>query len=551
MDILNLGLAFLEGLAIVISPCILPVLPILLSTGIDGGKLRPYGLIFGFVVAFSLFTLLSRQLVQALGLDAELLRQISFYILIGFGIILLSESLSDFFAAFTARLSDFGQGMINRQRNNTGFWSGLLVGCAIGLVWTPCAGPILTAVIVQTIRQETDLAGALTILAFALGSALPMLILTLQGKKLMTQLAFFKRHSVLMRKAFGVLIILTVIGTAQGTLSPWNFSLAGPQAKPAATKASKPTPKLVNRLAQPYAAPEFSGLNAWINTQPLTMKSLKGKVVLIDFWTYSCINCVRTLPYITSWDRKYRDQGLVIVGVHAPEFEFEKKLDNVKRAVAQHHIQYPVALDNHLDTWTNFRNQYWPAHYLIDREGRVVYTHFGEGEYATTESNIRALLGVGQFTAKDKPMAEKPATSYAINQTPETYLGYARAQTFFGTPGLEPDQVTAFSFPGKLPMNRWALKGKWFVDSEKVIAQEAGAALRLHFWGKKVFLVMGVPPKKSVAVKILLNGKPVKTITVNQHTLYTLLDLDKAKPGTLELQAASPGLSAYAFTFGS
>ncbi len=547
MDILNLTLSFLEGLAIVISPCILPVLPILLSTGIDGGKMRPYGLILGFVVAFSLFTLLSRQLVQALGVDAELLRQISFYILIGFGMILLSESLSDFFAALTSRLSDFGQRLINRQRGNTGFWSGLLVGCAIGLVWTPCAGPILTAVIVQTIRQETDLAGAFTILAFALGSALPMLILTLQGKKLMTRLDFFKRHSVLMRKAFGVLIIVTVILTAQGTLLNWNFSMAGTQSKPVANV----TPKLTKALAQPYTAPEFSGLSAWINTQPLTLKSLRGKVVLIDFWTYSCINCVRTLPYLTGWDRKYRDNGLVIVGIHAPEFEFEKKLDNVKRAVIQHHIQYPVALDNHLDTWTNFRNQYWPAHYLIDRQGRVVYTHFGEGEYALTESNIRALLGIGQLTAKDKPLQEKSPATYSINQTPETYLGYARAQTFYGSPALEPDQVSAFTFPVKLPMNRWALKGKWFVDSEKVIAQEAGAALRLHFWGKKVFLVMGVPPKKNVAVKVLLNGNAVKTITVNQHTLYTLLDLAKVQPGTLELQAASSGLSAYAFTFGS
>lgn len=547
MDFLNLALAFVEGLAIIISPCILPVLPILLSTGIDGGKLRPYGLILGFIVAFSLFTLLSRQLVQSLGIDSELLRQISFYILILFGIILLFEGLSDFFAALTHRLSDFGQGVINRQRYNTGFWSGLLVGCAIGLVWAPCAGPILTAVIVQTIRQETDLAGVLTILAFALGSALPMLILTVQGKKLMSRLDFFKRHSVLMRKVFGVLIIGTVILTAQGTLLNWNFSLAGPQGK----QAANASPKLINGLAQPYTAPEFSGVSSWINSKPLTMKSLKGKVVLIDFWTYSCINCVRTLPYITSWDRKYRDKGLVIVGVHAPEFEFEKKLDNVKRAVAQHKIQYPVALDNHLDTWTNFRNQYWPAHYLIDRQGRVVYTHFGEGEYATTEGNIRALLGVGKFTAKDKPMRENTQASYSINQTPETYLGYARAQTYSGSQSLEPDQVTTFTFPQKLPINRWALKGKWFVDSEKIIAQEANAALRLHFWGKKVFLVMGVPPKKSVAVKVLLNGKSVKTITVNQQTLYTLLSLDKAKPGTLELQATAPGLSAYAFTFGS
>lgn len=547
MDALNLGLAFLEGLAIIISPCVLPVLPILLASGIEGGRLRPYGLILGFIAAFSLFTLLSRQLVQSLGIDAEVIRQISFYVLILFGLTLLSETLSEYFDGFTQRLSDLGQSVINRQRKNNGFWSGLLVGSAIGLVWTPCAGPILTAVIVQAIRQETDLQGVLTVLAFGCGAALPMFIITLQGNKLMSRLAFLKRRSVLFRKVFGVLIIATVLLTAQGTLFNWNFSLAGQQAK----VPVKANVKLTNGLTRPYAAPELRGLTDWINSRPLTLQSLKGKVVLIDFWTYSCINCVRTLPYITTWDKKYRNKGLVIIGVHAPEFEFEKKADNVKRAVAQHHIQYPVALDNHLDTWTNFQNRYWPAHYLIDRQGRVVYTHFGEGEYTTTEGNIRALLGVGQFTTKDKPLRENAGQSLSLNQTPETYLGYGRAARYSGSVSLEPDQISDFNFAPKLPLQHWSLKGKWFVDAEKIIAQQAGASLRIHFWARKVFLVMGVPPGKSVAVKVLLNGTLVKMVTVNQHTLYTLLSLDKGQPGTLELQAVSPGLSAYAFTFGS
>lgn len=308
-------------------------------------------------------------------------------------------------------------------------------------------------------------------------------------------------------------------------------------------------PTLKNGLDRPYQAPEFSGLTGWTNTAPLTMKSLRGKVVLIDFWTYSCINCVRTLPYLKNWDQQYRDQGLVIVGVHAPEFEFEKKLDNVRKAVAEHGLKYPVALDNNLDTWTAFRNQYWPAHYLIDREGRVVYTHFGEGEYATTEGNIRVLLGRGKTTAHVPSMREK-TPSFSFNQTPETYLGYARAAHYAGTPTPESDQITTFAFPGKLPMHHWALRGKWFTDSEKLIAQEPGAALRFRFSSKNVYLVMGVPPKKSVAVKVLLNGQPVKTISVNRQTLYTLVNQSNEKTGTVELQAQGPGLAAYAFTFG-
>ncbi len=554
MNYFNLLLAFVEGLAVVISPCILPVLPLVLSSGLNGGCWRPYGLILGFIGAFSVFTLLSRQLVQWLGLDPELLRQFSFYLLIGFGLILLFEPLSDFFAALTRRISDLGQTVVQTQNTQTGFWSGLLMGCAIGLVWTPCAGPILSAVIVQTIREETDWAGILTVLAFAVGAGLPLLILTLQGQKLMSRLDFLKKNSVILRKAFGVLIIATVVVTAQGSLWQWNFSVAAPKATGQTSAATNA--KLSNALAQPYPAPEFASSNLWLNSSPLTMKSLRGKVVLVDFWTYSCINCVRTLPYITSWDRKYRGKGLVIVGVHAPEFAFEKKVDNVKQAIAQHHIQYPVALDNRLDTWTNFRNQYWPAHYLIDQQGRVVYTHFGEGEYATTEGNIRALLGVGQFTAKDNPanqqmQAEKKSGGYAWNQTPETYLGYARAEHFASPQSPEEDQVTNFTFPAKLALHRWALNGQWFVDSEKIVSQKANAALRMHFWAKSVYLVMSVPPKKSVPVKVLLAGKLVKTITVSQQTLYTLLEQDKAKPGTLELQATAPGLSAYAFTFGS
>jgi cytochrome c biogenesis protein CcdA/thiol-disulfide isomerase/thioredoxin len=549
LDSLTVGLAFLEGMAVIVSPCILPVLPVVLSVGAQGGRWRPYGVIAGFVSAFSLFTLLSRKLVLWFGIDPERLRQVSFYLLLIFGVILLSETLSEWFSAGTQRLADIGQRLASRrnhsQARSQGFWSGVVLGSAIGLIWTPCAGPILTAVLVQTIRQETDAAGVLTVLAFGLGAGIPLLFLAIQGNRLMTHLRLFQRHSLALRRAMGLLIIATVLLTAQGTVFHWNFSWAR---NPAGTPTTAKAPTLVNGLPSPYPAPDFRGISAWINSPPLTMQTLRGKVVLVDFWTYSCINCVRTLPVLTAWDRRYRAQGLVIVGVHSPEFEFEKKLDNVRQAVAEHHIQYPVALDNNLDTWTNFENRYWPAHYLIDRQGRVVYTHFGEGDYDVTENNIRALLGVGKTIARAQTAGQTPG--FSENQTPETYLGYARAMRFSSPQTAEPDQVSAFTFPNTLPMHHWALHGKWFIDAEKIVAQEGGAALRLRFTAKTVFLVMGVPPRKTIPVTVLLNGKPVGTVTVSRNTLYTLASQDKTRPGTVELRASTPGLSAYAFTFG-
>lgn len=312
---------------------------------------------------------------------------------------------------------------------------------------------------------------------------------------------------------------------------------------------------LKNGLRTIYSAPDFAGIDAWLNSPPLAMQSLKGKVVLVDFWTYSCINCVRTLPYLTGWDRKYRDMGLVIVGVHSPEFEFEKKQDNVKAAIAQHGIHYPVALDNTLSTWLNFHNRYWPAHYLINKEGKVVYTHFGEGEYEVTENNIRHLLGLN---AGETIKAEAPA--FAPGQTPETYLGHLRAKSFGGKENIARDAENTFRFPAFLPEHEWALNGKWKVESEKIIAAEKGAALRLNFKARKVFLVLGTASGRPIHATLSLNGEaagtnagkdaPAGVVTVERNTLYELIDQKTPRNCQIEIKSDTPGLEAYAFTFG-
>jgi cytochrome c biogenesis protein CcdA len=535
MSTLETGLAFVEGLALIASPCILPVLPLILSTSASGGRKRPFGIIAGFVLSFSLFAFASRKIVTALGVDLDIFRNVSLVLLFLFGLVLLSSKLSETFNAWTRGLANIGDRL--SSSGGEGFGSGMLIGALIGLVWTPCAGPILATVLVQVIRQQSDLSGFLIILSFAMGAGVPMLVIALMGREIVGKLGFLTKNSETVRKIFGALIIASVMFIASGVDVQSLFT------KSQSAGAGEIT-SLENGLKSPYPAPEFAGIESWLNSKPLTMQDLKGKVVLVDFWTYSCINCVRTLPYITSWDKKYRDQGLVIVGVHAPEFEFEKKLENVTAAIEHHGIRYPVALDNALATWDNFNNRYWPAHYLINREGQVVYTHFGEGEYDVTENNIRFLLGV-----KGKAAVTEETVTSAFGQTPEIYLGYLRLKNFGGKEDITHNAEAAYRFPPSLSADIWALEGKWRIEGEKIVSGEKGSALRLNFTARKVFLVLGTSGA-TVTVTLKLNGEPVRTLTIDKHTLYELIDQKSSKNGLLEMKADAPGLEAYAFTFG-
>jgi cytochrome c biogenesis protein CcdA/thiol-disulfide isomerase/thioredoxin len=556
-NLIEPGLAFLEGLALVASPCILPVLPLVLSTSVGGGRGRPFGIIGGFVVSFSLFALLSRWVVSALGIDLDIIKYASLVLLGMLGLVMLVPVLSNRFGAWTQGLADWG----NRKTANTGggFGSGLAIGGLIGLIWTPCAGPILAAVLVQVIRQQSDVRGLAILLAFGLGAGVPMLLISLIGRSFMGRLGYLKTHAEAIKRGFGALILLAVIFIASGIDPESLFTQNKPSTEATMTLAGEPgvtagAHELVEPLASPYPAPEFTGIKGWLNSAPLTMASLKGKVVLIDFWTYSCINCVRTLPTITAWDAKYRDDGLVIIGVHAPEFEFEKKEDNVRAAIAQHGILYPVALDSDLATWGAFKNQYWPAHYLINREGQVVYTHFGEGHYAETEHNIRVLLGLSGA----KTMAAT-VPAFDKEQTPETYLGVAKAARYGGDTKLARGGA-AYRYPVQLAANTWALQGPWNIGLEKITSMGAGSSLRLNFFSKKVFLVLGTATGKPVKAAIKLGntgagasaGKDVtdNTVTVTRNSLYELINQDSLKAGTFELVALDPGLEAYAFTFG-
>lgn len=541
---INYALAFIEGFALILSPCILPILPIILAGALSGGTRRVLGIMSGFVITFAGFTLFSRFLVEYLQINLDLVREFAYGFIILFGIILFSDYLSEKFSRFTSRIANIGA-RYDTTTTSPGFFSGFLLGVFTSLIWVPCGGPILAAAIIQTAVQATTLQSFFTFLAFALGSIVPMMIIAFAGNKIITKLHVLKKHTLLLRKFFAVIIILGAAAAAFYDLSP-RYSIM-PTAPNVMIEKDIPTTKsgtLINALDVPYAAPPITTRDLWINSGPLTLSDLRGKVVLIDFWTYSCINCVRTLPYLKSWYSQYARYGLVIIGVHTPEFAFERDFNNVKAAVEKDGIQYPVVLDNDYIIWRNYNNQYWPAHYLIDKNGKVVYQHFGEGEYAQTEHNIRVLLGLNSTTSTS---AEKKS-EYA--QTPETYLGYARAENFYNNQSLVPDQMMDYQFNPNLPLNGWSLDGKWTVKSDRIIAEEKNASIELNFNAGKVYAVMGSVTGTPISVQVLINGHLGKTIPVQQPTLYELADLGKVSEAHLELVTEESGVELYTFTFG-
>ncbi|MGD9591057.1 MAG: cytochrome c biogenesis protein CcdA, partial [Candidatus Berkiella sp.] len=428
INIVEIGLSFIEGLALIASPCILPVLPITLSASIEGGKARPYGIILGFILCFSFFALGAATLLRSLSIDLDLLKTISLVLLASFGLVLIFKPLFAIYETLTQRLNNVA--LINIKQKN-GFISGLFIGGLIGFVWTPCAGPILASALIQVIRQESSLNSFLLVVSFSLGVSIPMLMIALIGRDIVIRLGFLQKNAQAIRMILGVLILLSVVYMMS------DYQLFTSASKTEEQPIQSQSMELINPLTIPYKAPDFEGISAWLNSTPLTMASLKGKVVLIDFWTYSCINCIRTLPYITAWDKKYREDGLVIVGVHSPEFEFERKISNIEDAIKRFGINYPVAVDNGLNTWQAYHNLYWPAHYLIDKSGQVVYTHFGEGAYNITEHNIKVLLDKNKASNTIESSENSPYES----KSPETYLGYFRFEHFANASQFEKDKT--------------------------------------------------------------------------------------------------------------
>jgi cytochrome c biogenesis protein CcdA/thiol-disulfide isomerase/thioredoxin len=539
---LLIAIGFLAGVITAISPCVLPVLPILLAGGASGRQ--PLRVIAGLVTSFSVFTLFATWILDRLGLPQDFLRNLAIVFLFVLAAVLLVPQAA---VVVERPLAAF-----SRLRPRGADGGGFLFGATLALVFVPCAGPVLAAITSVAASNDVGVRTILLTLAYSLGASLPMLAIAYGGREAAARL---RRHARSVRLASGTLIAVVALGLVlhvDDHLATWTPSyldflqrkveengsaqreLAKLHGGGRALAAARPAP---GALPDYGAAPPLHADGAWINSPPLTVGALRGKVVLVDFWTYSCINCLRTLPHLEAWWSAYHDKGLVIVGVHTPEFAFEHVTSNVRAAVKRLGIRYPVMQDNRFKTWDAYANQYWPAEYLVDRSGRVRHTHFGEGEYDTTEALIRRLLGDNGAHARQ--VAD--ATPGGL-MTPESYLGYARLTNYVGRSPV-PNRFARYAFPATLTANTLAYDGTWRVGAEAITAGR-GARLRLHFEASDVYIVMG----GRGTVKALVDGKPARTIRVDAERLYTVR-AGKPTDALLELRF-SPGVQAYSFTFG-
>jgi cytochrome c biogenesis protein CcdA/thiol-disulfide isomerase/thioredoxin len=576
---------FVAGAGTALSPCVLPVLPIALSAGATGGRRRPLGIVVGLAVSFTFATVGLVYVISALGLPNDLLRKLAIAVLFGFGLTLMIPPLA---ARVEAWLSRFASRAGVAGGRGDGFWSGTVVGASLGIVYAPCAGPILAGVIVVSASQPFTGGRLAVALSYGIGSAAVLYFLMLGGRRLVAPLA---RRGGGLQVAMGAVMVVVALAMwgnydvrfqnkiasslPSFLVNPTEGIEASASAQAALSDvrgesphgvggvaASAPQPKTASngRTNLPVLgiAPEFVGNQRWFNTpgdQPLTLSALRGRVVLVDFWTYSCINCLRTLPYLTAWDRKYHKNGLTIVGVHSPEFPFEKEASNVEEAIESNGIHYPVAQDNDLATWGAYGNQYWPAEYFIDSRGRVRYAHFGEGEYGKKEQIIRQLLvEAGRKVPGRETRVRAIAPSPTVT-TPETYLGAARAERFTN-PTLSPGSHD-FTAPASLPADEFAYRGRWRITLDSATAE--GGSLDLSFGARRVYLVLGSPGHPRT-MRVLLDGQPISNaaagadvrdgvVRITAQRLYNLVDLPRVEDHVLTL-VPQAGATGYAFTFG-
>ena len=518
-----------------ISPCVLPVLPILLAGGASGRK--PLRIVTGLVASFVVFTLFASWLLDKLGLPQDFLRNLAIALLFVVAATLLVPQLGLLVEKPFARLTRFRAG-----------GGGFVLGASLGLVFVPCAGPVLAAITVVAANNHVGWRAIILTLAYAVGAAIPMLLIALGGRELSSRL---RAQGARLRIASGVVIALVALGIAFNFDTRFQTALPGytqslqkhiedtktAQRQLAKVRGGKTVTASVGSSLDHYGkAPDFEADGDWFNSPPLTMAGLRGKVVLVDFWTYSCINCLRTLPHLKAWYAEYHKDGLVIVGVHTPEFAFEHVSSNVSAAVKRLGIKYPVVQDNRYRTWDAYSNQYWPAEYLIDRTGEVRHVRFGEGYYGESENAIRSLLGLSGTSNLPNSLPEGFIT-------PESYLGFNRLDRYTGS-AIAKGKVASYTLPPRLPQNDLAYGGKWRVEGEKIVAGP-GAQLRLHFHARDIYLVLGGHGH----INVNIAGKPVAPVTVDAYRLYTLHSSKAISDGLLDLRF-TPGIQAYAFTFG-
>jgi cytochrome c biogenesis protein CcdA/thiol-disulfide isomerase/thioredoxin len=597
-------LAYLGGVLTIASPCILPVLPFVFAGA--GRPFLRYGLpmLAGMALTFAAIATLAA-VGGGWAVEANRYGRIAAIVLLAaFGAILL-------FPALAGRLTRPFVALGNRLSNAAGEGgepsvpASLLLGVATGLLWAPCAGPILGLILTGAALQGASVQTSLLLLAYAAGAATSLALALLAGGRVFAAMKRSLGAGEAIRRGLGVAVLAGVAAIALGLdtgfltrvslgntaaleqrlvdklrPAPGNpqpsavmdgpAMMSGDSAMmgggPGMTMAAKPGPESAELLSE-GSTPSLGAVE-WLNSPPLTREDLKGKVVLIDFWTYSCINCLRSIPYIRAWAEKYKNQGLVVIGVHTPEFAFEKSVSNVKSAVADLKIGYPVAIDSNYAIWRAFKNQYWPAHYFIDVNGRIRHHHFGEGDYAESEQILQRLLkeagktNVSLGLVSVKATGAEAASDAASVGSPETYIGYKKAENFVSPGGVVQDKPQVYT-DGAPRLNEWGLRGNWTMKTEHAVLNEKYGSIVFKFHARDLHLVLGPPPDgKMVRFLVKIDGKapgashgsdadPGGEGAVTEQRLYQLVrQSGPLSDHTFEIQFLDPGVEAYAFTFG-
>lgn len=563
-------LSLVAGVLTVLTPCALPLLPIIVGGSVTHDRRRPFIVTASLLVSVLAFTWLLKASTLLISIPPTFWQIFSGALIVSLGLSMLMPSIWTWISTKLGWEATSGTWLArahtrgNREAGSNSATSAILTGVALGPVFSSCSPTY--AWVLATVLPSRPAAGLFYLALYCVGLAGALLLIALAGHSLIRKLGWaanprgwFQRGVAIVFILVGALVLTGVDRSVQtwavGNLPGVSRIEQGllPDQVPAPGTIGEDDADVLDGTGEvvfnaSVPAPEITGITHWLNSDPLTLQKLRGKVVLIDFWTYSCVNCIRTQPVLNSWYERYHQEGFEIIGVHAPEFAFEKLPENVQAAIDEEKIKYPVALDNDFATWNAFQNQYWPAKYLIDKNGTIRYYHFGEGNYEETETAIRKLLG-----AEGKPAKAVEVDTGSAGQSPETYLGVRRASGFKGSPSLGTG-VQDYQGANELGEANWTLSGKWEVNEEKSTAKEDGATLTYRFTGKKVFLVLGGQP--GAKLKVTLDegepgGSDVKggEVTIDRYRLYNLVDLGQFGTGTLTITFPA-GVSAHAFTFG-
>ncbi|MBN8758147.1 MULTISPECIES: cytochrome c biogenesis protein DipZ [Variovorax] len=587
---LLLIVAYLGGVLTILSPCILPVLPFVFASA--GRPFRSHGLplLLGMALAFAAVATLAAVGGGWVVAANQYGRYAAIAMLALFGLALLVPSLAQ---RMSRPLVALGLRLASPGGSQSSVFAPLLLGVGTGLLWAPCAGPILGLILTGAALNGASIGTSLLLLAYAVGACTSLAAALLFGGRLFAMLKGSLRTGEWVRRGAGVAVLAGVgaiaSGLDTGLLSQLSFGTTSALEKalvekvgtnmPSAPRASfdrsglmlastaAPRPALA--LRDEGAIAPLAGATEWINSPPLTAESLRGKVVLVDFWTYSCINCLRTLPYVRAWADKYKDAGLVVLGVHAPEFAFEKLPANVRKATKDLGIGFPVAVDSNYAIWRAFGNQYWPALYFVDAQGRIRHHQFGEGGYEKSEQVIQQLLAEAGRGAAAGPLVspEGQGTQAAAGASPalsgETYLGYERASNFASPGGIASDRARVYQAPSSLRENRWALSGEWTVGAERAVLGKAQGRIAYRFHARDLHLVLGPSADGTpVRFRVRIDGKPPLADhgtdtdaqgdgTIDTQRLYQLVRQSANGADRLfEIEFLDAGAQAYVFTFG-